>query len=114
MRANDKSAYRTLCDRFGTAGRLYAAKISLFWDAARRDLIATPDTDQLFAAADATLDALDPAERANLREMRRLSRHDVAVLKALMMEKAREVAKAQAAWIAVQKQRGGHMRAYDA
>jgi len=32
MRANDNPAYRTLCERFGTAGRLYAAKISLFWD----------------------------------------------------------------------------------
>ena len=70
MRANDNRAYRTLCERFGTAGRLYAAKITLFWDsqtympkggawargeqlaaidAARRDLIAAPDADQLFA-----------------------------------------------------------------
>jgi carboxypeptidase Taq len=121
MPTNDKGAYGTLCERFGAAGRLYAAKITLFWDsqtympkggawargeqlaaidAARRDLIAAPDADELFAAADAALDALAPAERANLREMRRLSRHDAAVPKALMMEKAREVAKAQAAWLA--------------
>src|SRR6266404_9465057 len=99
MRANDNRAYRTLCERFGTAGRLYAAKTSLFWDsqtympkggawargeqlaaidATRRDLIAAPDAEQLFAAAGAALEALDPAERANLREMRRLSRHDAA------------------------------------
>ncbi len=124
MRANDNRAYRTLCERFGTAGRLYAAKTSLFWDsqtympkggawargeqlaaidATRRDLIAAPDADQLFAAAGAALEALDPAERANLREMRRLSRHDAAVPKALMMEKAREVAKAQAAWVAARQ-----------
>lgn len=124
MLANDNRAYRTLSERFGTAGRLYAAKISLFWDsqtympkggawsrgeqlaaidAARQDLIAAPDADELFTAADATLDALEPAERANLREMRRLSRHDAAVPKSLMMAKAREVAKAQTAWIAAKQ-----------
>jgi carboxypeptidase Taq len=121
MRDDHNRAYRTLCERFGAAGRLYAAKISLFWDsqtympkggawargeqlaaidAARRDLIAAPDSDQLFAAAEAVLEAFGPIERANLREMRRLSRHDAAVPKALMMQKAREVAKAQAAWVA--------------
>lgn len=120
VRANENRAYRTLSERFGAAGRLYAAKISLFWDsqtymprggawsrgeqlaaidAARQDLIAAPDADELFAAACEALDALNPTERANLREMRRLSRHDAAVPKALMMEKAREVAKAQAAWV---------------
>src|SRR5487761_706813 len=124
MRANDNRAYGTLCERFGTAGRLYAAKISLFWDsqtympkggawargeqlaaidAARRDLIAAPDADELFGAAEAALRAYDPAERANLREMRRLSRHDAAVPKALMMEKAREVAKTQTAWVAARQ-----------
>lgn len=121
MPTDDKGAYGTLCERFGAVGRLYAAKISLFWDsqtympkggawargeqlaaidAARRDLIAAPDADELFADAAAALEALAPAERANLREMRRLSRHDAAVPKALAMEKAREVAKAQAAWVA--------------
>lgn len=124
MRADGNRAYHTLCERFGTAGRLYAAKISLFWDSqtympkggawargeqlaaidgARRDLIAAPDADQLFAAASASLEALDPAERANLTEMRRLSRHDAAVPKALMMEKARQVAKTQAAWVAARQ-----------
>lgn len=124
MGANDNPAYRTLCERFGNAGRLYAAKISLFWDsqtympkggawargeqlaaidAARRDLIAAPDADHLFGAADIAVNGLDPAERANLREMRRLWRHDAAVPKALLMEKAREVAKAQAAWVAARQ-----------
>jgi Zn-dependent M32 family carboxypeptidase len=32
MQANDNRAYRTLSERFGTAGRLQAAKASLFWD----------------------------------------------------------------------------------
>lgn len=124
MLANDNRAYRTLSERFGSAGRLYAAKLSLFWDsqtympkgaawsrgeqlaamdAARQDLIAAPDADELFAAADTAVDALDAAERANLREMRRLSRHDAAVPKALMMEKARKVAKAQVAWAAAKQ-----------
>jgi len=122
--ADGSRAYRTLNGRFGSAGRLYAAKLSLFWDSqtympkgaawsrgeqlaaidsARQDLIAAPDTDDLFAAADTALNALDPAERANLREMRRLSRHEAAVPKALMMAKAREVAKAQTAWAAARQ-----------
>src|SRR6266851_6490181 len=113
MIGNDNRAYHTLSQRFRTAGRLYAAKISLFWDsqtympkgaawsrgeqmaaidAARQDLVAAPDADALFAAAEESLDALEAVERANLREMRRLSRHDAAVPKPLMMEKAREVA----------------------
>jgi carboxypeptidase Taq len=121
MHDDHSHAYHALCERFGAAGRLYAAKISLFWDsqtympkggawsrgeqlaaidAARRDLMAALDSDQLFAAAEASLETLDPIERANLREMRRLSRHDAAVPKSLMTRKAREVAKAQTAWVA--------------
>lgn len=120
MSANAERAYRTLCERFGAAGRLYAAKISLFWDsqtymprggawtrgeqlaaidAARRDLIAAPAAGELFATTDAALDGFEPVERANFREMRRLWRHEAAVPKALVMEKAREVAKAQSAWV---------------
>lgn len=124
MLANDNRAYRILSERFGTAGRLYAAKLTLFWDsqtympkggawsrgeqlaaidAARQDLMAAPDAEDLFAAADSSLDALDPAERANLREMRRLSRHDAAIPKALMSEKARAVSEAQTAWAAAKQ-----------
>lgn len=124
MLANDNRAYRTLSERFGGAGRLYAAKLSLFWDSqtympkgaawsrgeqlaaidsARQDLIAAPDSEELFEAADTAVEALDPAERANLREMRRLARHESAVPKALMMAKAREVAKAQTAWAAARQ-----------
>ncbi|MGH7104970.1 MAG: carboxypeptidase M32 [Acetobacteraceae bacterium] len=124
MSANEQHAYRTLCERFGAAGRLYAAKISLFWDsqtympkggawsrgeqlaaidAARRDLIAAPDAEQLFAAAEAALGVLGSVERANLREMRRLWRHDAAVPKALLMEKARAVATAQSAWVSARQ-----------
>ena len=124
MLANDDRAYRMLSERFGSAGRLYAAKLTLFWDsqtympkgaawsrgeqlaaidAARQDLIAAPDADELLAAADVARDALSPAERANLREMQRLSRHEAAVPKALMMAKAREVAKAQTAWAAARQ-----------
>ena len=32
MPVQGNDAYRTLCERFGAAGRLYGAKISLFWD----------------------------------------------------------------------------------
>ncbi len=124
MRANTDLAYQTLSERFATAGRLYAAKISLFWDsqtfmpkggawsrgeqlaaidAARQDLIAAPDTDELLAVIESASEMLDPAARENLREMRRLSRHAAAVPKALLMEKAREVAMAQAAWVAARQ-----------
>src|SRR5438105_8719079 len=125
MLANDNRAYRILSERFGSAGRLYAAKLTLFWDsqtymprggawsrgeqlaaidAARQDLMAAPDVEELFAAADTAMDALEPTERANLREMRRLSRHDAAVPKSLMIAKAREAAKAQAAWLVAKKE----------
>jgi carboxypeptidase Taq len=124
MLANENRAYRTLTERFGSAGRLNAAKLSLFWDshtympkgaswsrgeqlaaidAARQDLIAAPDSEELFAAVDLTADTLEPAERANLREMRRLSRHDAAVPKALMMERARVIARTQSAWSAARQ-----------
>jgi carboxypeptidase Taq len=32
MAATENRAYRTLSDRFGSAGRLYAARMTLFWD----------------------------------------------------------------------------------
>ena len=124
MLANNYRAYRTLTERFGSAGRLNAAKESLFWDshtcmpkgaswsrgeqvaaidAARQDLIAAPDSEELFAIAELAADSLEPAERANLREMRRLSRHETAVPKALMMERARVIARTQAAWLAAKQ-----------
>jgi carboxypeptidase Taq len=124
MLANDNRAYRTLSERFGSAARLQAAKSTLFWDsqtympksgawsrgeqiaaieAACKDLIGAPDSAQLLADADAAVDALDPIERANLHEMRRLSRHDAAVPKALMTARIREIAKAQGAWLAAKQ-----------
>jgi carboxypeptidase Taq len=124
MSARDNAAYRTLCERFGAAGRLYGAKISLFWDsmtympkggawargeqlaaidAARRDLIAAPDVDELITAALMVADSLEPVERSNLREMQRLTRHEAAVPKTLMMEKARQVAKTQTAWLSARQ-----------
>lgn len=124
MLANDNRAYRTLNERFGTALRLDAAKMTLFWDSqtnmpkggawsrgeqiaaidgARQDLIAAPDARQLLADADAAVDALDEVERANLREMRRVTDHNAAVPKDLLLAKTREVAKAQVAWLAAKQ-----------
>jgi carboxypeptidase Taq len=121
---HDNAAYHTLCERFGAAGRLYGVKISLFWDsmtympaggawargeqlatidAARHDLIAAPDMDELLTTACAAVECLEPVERANLREMQRLARHEAAVPKALMMAKAREVAKTQTAWLSARQ-----------
>lgn len=125
MLVDDRQAYRTLTDRFGNAGRLYAVKLTLFWDsqtympkggawsrgeqmaaidAARHDLIAAPDAADLFAAAENRADALDPIERANLLEMRRIWLHESAVLRALTVSKARAVAKTQAAWAAARQE----------
>lgn len=124
MPTDGNTAYCTLTERFGSASRLNAAKTTLFWDshtympkggawsrgeqlaaidAARRDLVAAPDAEALFTAADLTADALQPIERVNLREMRRLFRHDAAVPKALMMERARVIATTQTAWLAARQ-----------
>src|SRR5882757_9073016 len=124
MPVHDNGAYRTLCERFVAAGRLHGARISLFWDsmtymprggawargeqlaaidAARQDLIAAPDVDELLTSARAAAECLEPVERANLHEMQRLARHEAAVPKALMMAKAREVAKTQTAWVSARQ-----------
>ena len=121
MIPNDNRAYGVLSERFSTAAKLSAARVLLFWDsqtympsggawsrgeqmaaieAVRSDLIATPDAADLFEAAAAAADALDPAERANLGEMRRLWAHTTAVPKALLMEKERLCAVLQGEWLA--------------
>ncbi len=120
-RANDNRAYAVLADRFTTAFKLAAARAVLFWDsqtympsggawargeqmaaidATRTDLIAAPDAADLLDAADAALDALAPAERADLIEMRRLWTHTASTPKALLMEKTRRTAAMQGEWLA--------------
>ncbi len=119
--ANGKRAYGALNARFGTAGRLAAARALLVWDSqtympsggawsrgeelaaidsARKDLIDAPDTAELFQAAQAAGDSLSQLERINLEEMRRLWRHIAAVPKDLMMERARQISNLQGVWAA--------------
>lgn len=117
---NDNRAYGVLNDRFATAGKLGAARALLFWDsqtnmppgaawsrgeqlaaidATCSELVAAPDAADLFETADQALDALSPAERANLVEMRRVWRHQAAVPKDLLMEKARQCSALQGVWL---------------
>src|SRR3546814_2233570 len=94
---NDNRAYTALGERFGTVGRLGAARATLFWDSqthmppggawsrgeqlaaidqACADLIVSPETEDLLETAAAAVDALEPVERTNLGEMRRIWRQD--------------------------------------
>src|SRR3546814_13780739 len=109
---NDNRAYTALGERFGTVGRLGAARATLFWDSqthmppggawsrgeqlaaidqACADLIVSPETEDLLETAAAAVDASEPVERTNLREMRRIWRHSTAVPKDVMLEKSRRV-----------------------
>jgi carboxypeptidase Taq len=119
--ANDNRAYRALSERFSTARKLGAARAVLFWDSQTNmptggawsrgeqlaaidttalDLVSVPDAGALFGQADQALDALSPAERANLVEMRRAWRHAAAAPKALLVEKTRRCASLQGDWLA--------------
>src|SRR3546814_19969688 len=80
---NDNRAYTALGERFGTVGRLGAARATLFWDSqthmppggawsrgeqlaaidqACADLIVSPETEDLLETAAAAVDALEPVE----------------------------------------------------
>lgn len=119
-RANDNRAYRELHERFETAGKLGAARNTLFWDSQThmppgaawsrgeqlaaidttcRQLTAGPDSADLFGIANGAADLLSPTERANLDEMGRVWRHNAAVPKLLLQEKARQVAVLQGVWL---------------
>ncbi len=64
------------------------------------DLTGTPEIGALLDEAQGYADALDPADRANLTEMRRLFVHRAAVPKALLVERARLTQALQAVWVA--------------
>jgi carboxypeptidase Taq len=121
---NDNRAYATLDERFGTVGRLGAARATLFWDsqthmppggawsrseqlaaidATCADLIVAPDTADLFGTASEAVDALSQIERTNLDEMRRVWRHGAAVPKELMLERSRRVSAIQPIWLAAKQ-----------
>src|SRR3546814_12402549 len=89
---NDNRAYTALGERFGTVGRLGAARATLFWDSqthmppggawsrgeqlaaidqACADLIVSPETEDLIETAASAVDALEPVERPNLAQMPR-------------------------------------------
>lgn len=117
--ANDNRAYGQLAERFATAGKIAGARAILHWDASTympkggawgrgemqgaleavtTDLIAAPDAAELLASAEGATDALSPAEKANLAEMRRVWRHRAAVPKDLLIAKARCCARLEIDW----------------
>lgn len=121
---NDNRAYRTLSDRFGTLGRLGAARATLFWDSQTympaggawsrgeqlaaiddicADLIVAPDAAELLHAAGEAVDALTQEEQTNLDEMRRIWRHGAAVPKELLLERSRRVSAIQPIWLAAKQ-----------
>ncbi|HEX4303193.1 MAG TPA: carboxypeptidase M32 [Rhizomicrobium sp.] len=63
------------------------------------DLTGTPEIGALLDEAQGYADALDPADRANLAEMRRLWVHRAAVPKELVVERARVSQALQAVWL---------------
>lgn len=116
---NTNAAYSRLNERFATAYKLSAAQAVLFWDSQTNmpaggawgrgeqvaaiegvvsDLLSAPDASDLLASAGEAAEALDATERANLAEMDRLTRHQIAVPKTLSMEKARLCQALQADW----------------
>ena len=107
---NVNRAYAELSKRFASANKLKGARDLLIWDsqtympeggawsrgeqlaaleAACSDLVAAPDTEELFGQAGEALDILSPLERSNLAEMRRIWSHQTAAPNALVMEKAK-------------------------
>src|SRR5215472_8898940 len=63
------------------------------------DLIASQDVGALLDEAEGYANVLDPAERANLAEMRRLHAHRAAVPKDLLIERARVSQALQSTWV---------------
>ncbi|MEI9887510.1 MAG: carboxypeptidase M32 [Rhizomicrobium sp.] len=63
------------------------------------DLTGTPEIGALLDEAQGFADVLDPVDRANLAEMRRLYAHRAAVPKDLLVERARVSQALQAAWL---------------
>lgn len=121
---NDNRAYRELNDRFQTAGKLAAARNTLFWDSqthmpagagwsrgeqlaaidvTANRLIVSEDAADLFEDAADAAGALTGVERSNLDEMRRTWRHNAAVPADLLQAKTREVASLQPVWLAAKQ-----------
>ena len=63
------------------------------------DLTGTPEIGTLLDEAQGYADKLDPSDRANLAEMRRLWVHRAAVPKELVIEKARLTQALQQTWV---------------
>ncbi len=111
--------YRRVAHRFALAQKLSAAGMILNWDAqthmprggasaraeemaalteVETDLIGSPAAGDELAEAEAMASALEPAESADLTEMRRLHVHSAAAPKDLLTAKARQSQELQALW----------------
>ena len=112
-------AYARAVHRFSTAGKLEAAKTILNWDAQTNmprggawargeemaaltevsaDLIGSRAAADELSEAEAMANALEPPERADLKEMRRVWAHTAAVPKELLGAKSRLSQHLQSIW----------------
>jgi carboxypeptidase Taq len=117
--APQPDAYARVLHRFGLAGRLDAAEAALSWDAqthmpgggawargeemaalteVRADLTGSDAAAEELAQAQEMASALEPMERANLAEMRRLHIHAAAAPKDLQATQARLSQTLSAIW----------------
>ena len=118
--APQPDAYQRADHRFALAGKLSAAGAMLGWDAQTQmprggawaraeqmgaltevtaDLIGSHAAGDELAEAEGMAGALTPAERANLKEMRRLQAHAAAAPKELQAAKSRLSQNLQALWV---------------
>jgi carboxypeptidase Taq len=120
MATPQPDAFARAVHRFATAGKLDGAATLLSWDAnthmpaggawARGEeaaalaeviagLVGSPEAGGELDEAEAMAGALEPDDRADLAEMRRIFRHNATVPKALLAEKSRLSAALRAVWV---------------
>ncbi len=113
------SAYARLEERFHRLGALREAAGMLQWDGATmmpkggaearaeqmaaldvacHEILADPETTDLLAAAEPEADGLDPWQQANLREMRRIWRHETALGPELVAALTKAASRSEMVW----------------
>ena len=116
--------YRRVAAKFATACKLDSIRMLIRWDSQTNmpkggawargeqagalaevssDLTATPEVDDLLGEAESFADALEPSERANLVEMRRLWAHRAAVPKDLLVAREKMIHELQVVWVAAKR-----------
>lgn len=120
MSSTQADPYARAAAKFALSSKLASIEALLMWDAQTNmpkdgawargeqvgalaeitsDLIGTAEIGEMLGEAQAYADALDPSDRANLAEMRRLHAHRAAVPKALLIARARVSQALQGVWV---------------